>query len=440
MAYAPRNRQFKIRWKIALPLLVLLLLCVYFFAHLLFQPAPEDTRYAICSFSPQQTEEKLNQTFEDTYLLSDYLFYGESLSLLQTAYDVEKSDDIVGKTVELVDVCDQDHTYQLSMEGSVDRKLPLDELEPGFYEVYVVDQLVRKRAVYASNLHDDHFTTIKRNGKVHRISLIADRALLKDFDVTLQDRYLFLEVKEEKPNQNDYDIMLDPSEYNKDYTNYVERGGEGNGVLEYEENYQAALELKAALEKYGLRVGITRDQMEDVVNTYGRKGRLAKAYQSNARYYFHIGLQEDASASVHGMEIYYSSHASAVLANALLYDLKANTELEGNPMYVYDEKTVGVIALEQYTGMDGRTVYDNDMVIREAGGKATQAGMYSENTVKGTASFAKDNLYGMQAISIYYGYVSNADDMNYWKANRKQIMEATAASIAKSLRVEESEE
>lgn len=433
MAYAPRKKQFKVRWKFVTPCILLLFLIIYFLFNLFYQPEEEDKRYAICSISPSSTEKKLNKSFQDTYSLSDYFYYGESLNLFQKPYDVENADDIVGKTIELVDVCNKDNMYQLSMEGTIDRKLSLEEIKPGFYEVYVVDQLVKKRAVYSTDLYDNHFTTVKRNGKVNRISLIANQDLLKDYNKKLKDRYLFIEVKEEKPNTDDYDIMIDPSKYNKDYTYYVERGAEGNGVLEYEENYQAAIELKKELEKYGLRVGITRNQIEDVVNTYGRKGRLAKAYRSNARYYFHLGLSEDSSSEVKGMEIYYSSHSSAVLANSLLYDLKENTKLVGNPLYAYDEKSVGVIQLSQFTGLDNRTVYDNDMVIRETGGKATQAGMYSENTLKGTASFAKDNLYGIQTINIYFGYVTNSDDMAYWKQNRPIIMKEMAASIAKSL-------
>ena len=436
MAYAPRNTRLRVKWKIVIPFFVLIALTVYGLTNLLFQPEEEDHRYAICSFTPEQTMKKLNKSFDETYLISDYLFYGESLNLLHAPYDVEHSDDIVGKTVELVNVCNSEHTYQFSMEATIDRKLALDELEPGFYEVYVIDQLKPKRAVYKEALHDDTFTTIKRGDYVNQIILTADTKLLKDFDKTLKDHYLFIEVKAKKPSEEQYDIMLDPSEYNKDYTNYVERGAQGNGLIEYEENFLAATELKKELEKYGLRVGLTRDHMDDVVNSYGRKGRLAKAFQSQARYYFHIGLQEDPTETTKGVEIYYSSHSSAVLANALLYDLKEHTKLMGNLMYGLDERNAGVIALEQFTGKDGRTVYDSDMIVREAGGKATQAGMYSENSEAGTASFAKDEIHGMQALTIYYGYVSNASDAKYWKDNRQFIMKETAASIAKSLHVE----
>ena len=437
MAYVPKHRRLKIRWKVAAPLLILLMLCVYMLVSVLHSVvSPEPKRFTICDFSNDKTVERLSKKYQSTYKMSDYLYYGETLNLMQNPYNPEVADPLSGKTVQFNNICTGEK-FPFVFENAVDRQVALDELTVGYYEIFVIDDLQPKRAVYATPLKDTDFTTVKRKDKVNQISLIADQNLLKkDYKKFLDQNYLFLEVKETDPKDKQVDVLLDPSGYNKDFTYTVDKGVEANGLVEYEENYKAAVELKKALEKYGLRVMITRDKMNQALNTYGKEGRLGKAYASKARYMFHIGQSESTYDSVKGMEIYYSNHASATFANALLYDLKKNTQLTGNVAYATDLDNAGVMSADLVEGVDGRKIYDGDMYIRESGGRATIAGSYSENAAKQNASFAKDNKQGIQTLSIYYSYFTNKQDAAYWKSDRAKIMNATANSIARMLHVE----
>ena len=50
-------------------------------------------------------------------------------------------------------------------------------------------------------------------------------------------------------------------------------------------------------------------------------------------------------------------------------------------------------------------------------------------------AFAKENRYGMQAIELNYLYLSNIEDLNYWKENKDQIIEETARALCDALGV-----
>ncbi|MEF9962471.1 MAG: N-acetylmuramoyl-L-alanine amidase [Erysipelotrichaceae bacterium] len=439
MAYTPKARKFKIRWKFAGPFLVLITLLVYLIAQFIIGALDDSPpKLTICDYSENKSFDQLNKDYKNTYPLSDYLFYGESLALLKDDYNPEVNDEVVGKTMVFKNICNGNE-YPFSIESSMDRHVALSELSPGYYEVFVIDDMKEKRVTYDNDLKDTSFTTINRFGEVKQIGLYANKNLLKDYEKKLKNRYLFIEVKNKKANENEYDIVLDPGSFNRDFTYTIDRGVEANGLVEYQENFKAAKRIKSKLEKYGLRVKLTRNHVDDIVNTYGAKGRLAKAYQSSARYYFHIGANSSEFDSIQGSEVYYSAYSSPTLANALMYDLKKNTQLSGNATNAPDLSNAGVMQAYLIEGKDGRTLYDNDMYIREVGGKATLASQYSQTSEKSNAAFSKDNIHGLLGVSIYYSYFTNKQDAAYWKDNWQKISDETANSIANYLKVNKKE-
>lgn len=435
MAYEPKHRKLKVRWKFAGPFLILVALFMYMLVNLVME-AVDDTppKFTICDFSEKKTESILSKKYKDPYELSEYLFYGESLNLLKNPYNPEVNDEVVGKTIVLKNLC-TGKDYPFAIEGSIDRHIALGEITPGYYEVYVIDNLKQRRITFNRELKDASFTTIEREGKVNQVSLIVDKNILKDYDKKDLPNNLFIEVKQKNPKKTDVDVIIDPSAFNNDFGPTLDRGVQANGLEEYQESFKAATRLKEKLERYGLRVQLTRSNVDDIVNTYGENGRLARGYQSNARYYVHLGMNKSEYDSILGMEIYHSAHSSPTFANALMYDLKKNTKITGNVSNAQDLNNAGVNRAFLIEGKDGRIVYDNDMFIRESGGKATMAAQFSENSESGNASFAKDNIHGMQSVSLYYSYFTNKQDAAFWKDNWESIVDETAKSIAKYLNV-----
>ena len=109
-------------------------------------------------------------------------------------------------------------------------------------------------------------------------------------------------------------------------------------------------------------------------------------------------------------------------------DISISTLYSGN-------KNKGVYKCILLEGMDNREVYDSDLWIRESGGKATQAGKYSENAKEGTSFFAMDNVHGMHALNINLGYVSSVVDANHWKTHKDVYMKELANAIISYINV-----
>ena len=83
-----------------------------------------------------------------------------------------------GKTVILRNVCSGlDFVYM--MEKNADGQIPLEDLDEGFYQVFIMQDLKEKQLISAEKLHDT-FYTVTRTTTNKKIELIADcNGLLK---------------------------------------------------------------------------------------------------------------------------------------------------------------------------------------------------------------------------------------------------------------------
>ncbi|OCN04530.1 hypothetical protein A4S06_02645 [Erysipelotrichaceae bacterium MTC7] len=435
MSYAPRRK--KLNYKVVIPLLALLVLIAYLGVHLLLgQNEETKENYTICDYSGEKTVKAINQDAKADFTIKDYTFYGESLALFKDAYKGELADGLSSLTVKLKNLCTGEETPFVVDKG-LDRKIMLGNLTPGMYELYVSENLTDKRIVFDGDV-DDSIMTITRHGKNQQVRVFTNQNLLQDYDIKMKKNYLFVEVTEKKIKKHTYDVAIDPAGLDASFTNgVVTNGNEGNGLVEAQEMYQAAVSLKEKLEAKGLKVLVLRND-SDAIDTYGRDGRLAKAYEAGAKYYFRLALDSDVSSDASGFNIFYSGHASNMFAARIGYDFHQKTGLKGCTVYMKSTDEVGVIQSNLLAGLlDERTVYDSDLWIRESGGRATQAGLYSENTKKGTASFAYNNPYGMNSLHIYFGFVSNKNDANTWKEQKDQIITSLANSISTYLQLEE---
>ena len=65
----------------------------------------------------------------------------------------------------------------------------------------------------------------------------------------LLNNYVYLNVTQTAPQANTFDILIDPAGGNDDYGTGVDLGYQGNGLLENDEMYDAAVLLKQKLEE-----------------------------------------------------------------------------------------------------------------------------------------------------------------------------------------------
>lgn len=432
MSYVPPNRKIPMKWI----LVVILVICIFLGAglgcfYIKNNQTPRLEHFTICGLSEEKTAEALHEeTSEETYTIRDYQFYGESLNLYAEDFTLGGKDDVRRKSIDLVNLCtDESLTY--TMEDNADRRIDLAELEPGFYALTINDHLVKKRLIYEGTFVSEPFTTVKRDGKVKKVTLIADPAIVEP---QLTQNYLFLQIEETQP-QNEYDIFIDP------YGAHLSNGAytpasSGNGLDEAKEMQAAAEYLKEKLESYGLRVALSKNKYDDVLSYYGSDGIMDRAYQSNAKYYLELGMNVSAQSAYAGTEIYHSNYSSATLANSLMYALRKNTSLKASNAYTWTDRNEGVTSCNLTEGSDGQKLYDILPSIRESGGRVTGAATFSE-TAKGNASFAKDTRSGMQALSINFIYLSNPEDAEVWKKEKDAILTELADAFVKAIHVSE---
>lgn len=434
MPYAPRKRQLKLKWNVVSALLVLFILIAYLLVHTFFQKTEtEPQRFSICGLSPEETATKLQTQAAETFALNDYLYYGESLNLYEETYAPANTDTLAGKSLELHDIC-SDVSTTMIIQNTVDQKISLNELEPGFYDVSVLDRQIKKRLIFHEALSENSFTTVSRNGRVHQITLIADKDLLKkDHSISWDQHYLFIQVEEVAPSLEDIDVLIDPYGMNLDVTYTPDVGGTANGLNENEEMFAAAQLMKQELESYGLRVEITKQDVNESGQAYGEAGRLSKGYVKNARYYLFLRFsQNELNTNIRGFEVQHSAYSSPILARKITYNLEKNLEM---PLCSVNSTTdAGIVKSFLTKGqLDSQLIYDMNLYLRESGGRATLAGKYSENAQKENAGFMNAN--GMQGLEIDFLYMTNADDAQLWKDNKETIIKETAKAFAQGINV-----
>ena len=214
-----------------------------------------------------------------------------------------------------------------------------------------------------------------------------------------------------------YDIVLDGA-HSTYVGNSVEKGRSAFNVIEANETVRMAILIQAELENAGLRVYMTRDDSEDVIDLYGEDGRLYNAYASSAKYYVELNMIYSNLEEKQGAIMSYSHFSSNRFATTVF-----KSYLNANIISAYgsDSNTniAGVNAASLYDG------FDSIPVIRESGGRILGAGTMSEAS-KTNASFNAEERLGMQTISIDMIHLSNEEDVTNFINNEEILAKAIA--------------
>src|SRR5690554_3534181 len=382
----------------------------------------------ICNLSHQESRDLFyEKEFEYTLEMNDYFVYGETLNLFNQSYNLFEPDLFVGKTMVLINVCDDSERVYM-VERNVDGQLPMEDLPVGLYEVYVMHNLSRHR-LYSNQRVDESFSTIRRKEDTKQVRVLADAYLLendRENQKTFDRNYVFLEVSNTELDEDIYDIVIDPGHYNYD-NGWLDVGLQANDLVEAQENYKMALALKQEFEKAGLKVLLTREEDEGV-NTYNIDGRLHRAYLSQAKYYIEVQMIGNNNSDVYGTQIVYSSYSSPRLASAVFKHLIENTNLQSTGVSGAGN-IPGVVPSGRANGYDGR------MVIRESGGKALAAATFSEKSTE-NSSFALDNRRALQTLTIEYIYLTHPKSAEAWLNDYQMYAKETVNGYLKYFQLE----
>lgn len=369
----------------------------------------------------------LQSTFADTYSISDYTYYGETLTLYHNRYQNGTLDELYGRNVMLRNLeTGEQLTYTFA--GGADSGIPAGELSPGVYEIYVYDGFTPKRVYTDEELHSDPLTTMRRNKEVTTINLDASKDYLSKFGITTDENYLYLTVTDSLPKVKIIDVMIDPSGMLKyDYLNEVDEGYTGPLFSEAVQSYSLALEIKSFLEEAGLRVEISRPEGA-ALGYNGVNSRTGAGYSSQAKVFLSLAMDGGDEAYP---SILVSPYTNGLLANRISYVLQQNG-IQLSPQPEVERLDEGV-AFDTFQVSDEYEYMPYTLwpQLRETGGKTTYTG-----TAYG--SEANENFsdsYGMYGLIFFYASQENQSSQEYYMNNKEVIARSVARGIVEYFQI-----
>ncbi len=344
--------------------------------------------FLIIAISISNNEQRfINRNLQSSVAINDYHVYGEALNL---ETDTQIKD---------VSLYNRQTKSNLEVEYSdaIDFGINFKNISEGEYFLFINGQL----AVALEPLKLE-YNTITRNDASKQITIS-----------TIDQNVLTISVKDVASEQ--VDILIDPSKGGiQGYSGYDNEQTEQSLSLKY------AKALKSELKSRGYNVELSRT--DDSVpggcsydDLYCSDGRLAMAYDTNAKLYINIGFNISGFSGFEITDSYLSSHQ-------LSSEIASNLSTVISPSNRTDMQVSEGVYNQTYENSTGELV-DYDYAIRETGGSI----MNSDNQ---EASF-NTNYKGAQAIKIQLGYITTADD--YDQLTDLQTEEAIVIAICDAI-------
>lgn len=235
-------------------------------------------------------------------------------------------------------------------------------------------------------------------------------------------------------------------------------GAEGFGYREADLTLKFGNKIKEELEKFGLKVKITRDGTEDketfnVYTVYNEDGRVNTVGKSKAKYVLSIHLNSNEQQNAQrGVEVYAPTKADLGLAKSFADNIVkyGNTNYSGLNVYYKADKGVyvrtftekGIAESIQDARRRGYEPYNITVdtpylyMIREPGGIATNAYVDGRNKEYGKNLYYDSNI-GLEAYLLELGYINNRFDLQNMLNNEDGYVQGIVKSMKNEIFGEE---
>ena len=374
-------------------------------------------------------EELLEKVGENTTNINSFTIYGKYLNFKGELPTDEGSYDLVFKNND-EEIVIKSFADEFSTSKYINDGINLEKLKTGEYIMLLHNKTSNKyyNLINKTEYHDNKYYTMTKNNKNNLITFKEEKYN--------NSNYFLISIKEEKLPSDVYDIVIDPGHGGVDT-------GAGNGSY-HESKYTLdySKTLKEELEKYGLKVKLTREEDKQIEN-YGVGSRTGIPYETKAKLMYSIHLNSANYKIQKGVEIYYAypdnnTYAKLIADNIVKY---ANTVYSNNPenkvldgayMRVYSKANIDALAKE--AKRDGYEPYELSnhetyyFFIRETGGIMTHA--FSD----GRNPKYKENIYrnynqGTEAYLCELAYISNNEDLKTIINNKEGYIKGLVESI-----------
>lgn len=420
--YVPKRK--KVNYKRVVPFVIVLGICVgiglgYYLKN---NKKEVPSGFTFCNMTDSQSQQKVIQSNGEASInLYDTGFFGDSLSFYERPYSVESPDPMRGKTIFLDNLCSNDPTQVYLLGDGLDAQIPIQNLEPGFYEIRTLEGFDRVRLTSETLLDKTYYSSTLNNERT-KVKVIANKNLFNREGLEpLDKQYVYLEVIKVQSEDDAVDIVIDPNGLYDDGTGYITPGIVVGEMRESDIMYNLAQEIVTKLNYLGYRASLSRTDTLPI-NTHGENGRIHEAYLKEASYYIQLKMLFDTRPSTSGATVIYSNFSSNRFAKTLR-DALSKTPL---PLYDFGVGETGIAKTGLYNDLDFNAV------IRETGGKYTGAGVVNE-TYAALNQFAIGSERGMQSLVVEVGYLSNPETQTILKEKSSEIVDAFVEAIGKHI-------
>lgn len=381
----------------------------------------------------KQTIKKENIIFEEINAnINELYIYGNHLNL-SGSLDIDT--DI--SSLELILLDKEEISYNLNYEKNSEyisfnisnlknTGINLDKINIGNYITYLKvtdtnETIKNYKLINKTNYKNTEYYTIRKEDKFNHILINEDLSI----NVT------------ESNDENIYDVVIDAGHGG------IDPGACYKGLCETDFTLTLSRKLKEKLEEYGLKVKLTRDDVNlsnIKFETYGTDGRIDRAMSSKAKYLFSFHLNSGLYSRT-GTEIYTTNNINYTLAKSIVDNIvsNTNTNYSNNPVFkvldgVYTRTfreyeindhivSAGKDGYEPYPITTNTTYY---YIIRETGGIMT--GAYTDGREPDYNAYYNTNV-GLESYIMEIGYITNPNDTTDLSNNMDSYISAIADAI-----------
>ena len=395
-----------------------------------------------CFYKIKFTEEKKYIIKTDNESIIDELYiYGNHLNLNGTI-DIDQTNsnfDSINlllyskKEIEIpLNYKVNEENIYFEISDKINNGYALDNLEIGNYNLYIkitnVEEINYYKLNNVSNYEKTEYYSIRENNK---------------------QKYMLFSNKNETINLNIksvsedtvYDVVIDPGHGG------VDKGACSNGYCETDLTYLISSKVKEKLEDYGLKVKLTRDDLEDNerLTNYGENGRINIANESKAKYLLSIHLNSN-DYNDSGLEIYTAYGVDYDFATSLAASIvkTANTNYSSNNAFkkqngVYTRTLQDIDLDEAYETAisNGYEPYDISLettyyfIIRETGGY--MSGAYKDSRDGTSYNYYVNSNVGLESYLLELGYITSKKDITNLNKNIDDYVDGIVSSFIESL-------
>lgn len=396
-----------------------------------------------CFFHNKNNIYNLLDNIEESYVNVDkYYIYGNHLNIYGSINNVSDVSDVklVLKNINNEISYDINYSYDDSVldfhiSNFINDGIYLDDITIGeyflFLKVYNDDDFKYYSLVNNTDYNDINYYTITKNGSSNLINI--------KFSNKNNKNYMLFDVSNSKDN-NYYDIVIDAGHGGVDpgasYLDY----NEADITLDY------AVSLKEELEKFGLKVKLTRTD-DSYVDSYGFGSRTSIPHEVKAKYVFSIHLNSCEDINYGGVEIYSPYGANIEFASSIASNIveSAKTNYSKNESF----KTDDGVYIRTFTNSDinesisdarengynpypitNETTYY--FMIRETGGIVTNAYVDGRNKDYSRNDYYDSNV-GIESYLLELGYINYNSDLNNLLINKKGYIKGIVEAVKKEI-------